>query len=146
MCHKPGVHKNYNAGRWRPFNRRAFRTLRPPLVFIRSRNPCTRFRWRTLGCHVRFGIPVPHSSDSQHMIIPFFSCPCKSVALVHLIRQFVKYRLAQPFVCTKGWAMPIAATTFKRQVRPARPRFRRQVPQVQPAPASAVLLAICARE
>jgi len=33
----------------RPFRRRAFKTLRPPVVFIRARNPCTRSRRRFLG-------------------------------------------------------------------------------------------------
>jgi len=35
--------------RFRPFARRRLRTLRPPLVFIRSRNPWVFFRRRTLG-------------------------------------------------------------------------------------------------
>ena len=35
--------------RFRPFARRRLSTLRPPLVFIRSRKPCVFFRRRTFG-------------------------------------------------------------------------------------------------
>ena len=35
--------------RLRPFARRLFRTRRPFLVLIRTRNPCVRLRWRVLG-------------------------------------------------------------------------------------------------
>jgi len=40
--------------RLRPWLRRAANTLRPPLVFIRARNPCVLFLWRLLGLYVRF--------------------------------------------------------------------------------------------
>jgi hypothetical protein len=49
---------HYTLNRWRRFSRLALSTLRPPLVFIRARNPCRRLRRRTLGCHVRFGISL----------------------------------------------------------------------------------------
>jgi hypothetical protein len=35
-------------------SRLAFITNRPPLVFMRAIKPCTRWRRRTFGCHVRF--------------------------------------------------------------------------------------------
>jgi hypothetical protein len=35
--------------RARPFDRRALRILRPPLVLIRARKPCTRLRLSLLG-------------------------------------------------------------------------------------------------
>ena len=38
----------------RPRRRRRFKTLRPPGVRIRLRNPCVFSRLRTFGCHVRF--------------------------------------------------------------------------------------------
>jgi hypothetical protein len=40
--------------RFRPFARRRFNTFRPPLVFMRSRNPCVFARRRRLGWNVRF--------------------------------------------------------------------------------------------
>jgi hypothetical protein len=73
----------YTVRRWRPFSRLAFKTFRPPLVFIRNRNPCFRFRRRTLGCHVRFGMFVPHRSNSQQSIIPSFLLPCKFIIPPH---------------------------------------------------------------
>jgi hypothetical protein len=39
---------------WRPFNRRARITARPPRVDMRFRNPCFFARFRTLGWNVRF--------------------------------------------------------------------------------------------
>src|SRR5439155_7005954 len=36
----------------RPLARRRARTLRPPLVFILSRNPCVRFRAKFEGCRI----------------------------------------------------------------------------------------------
>jgi hypothetical protein len=80
-CHKPGVDPYHTVRRWRPFCRLALRTFRPPLVFIRARNPCTRFRFRTLGCHVLFGILISLLSGSQHAIIPAFFLPCKSAVM-----------------------------------------------------------------
>jgi hypothetical protein len=77
--HRPDVDLTYTVSLWRPFCRLALRTRRPPLVFIRARKPCTRERLRFLGCHVRFGIPIPHLSVSQQAIIPPFSPACKSV-------------------------------------------------------------------
>jgi hypothetical protein len=67
----------YTDKRWRPFCRRALRTRRPPLVFILARKPCTRLRRRTLGCHVRFGIPIPLQSGLRLAIIPSFLTTCK---------------------------------------------------------------------
>lgn len=45
----------------RPFCRRLLSTRRPPLVLMRTRNPCVRFRFRLLGWNVRFMLnsPVP---------------------------------------------------------------------------------------
>ena len=40
--------------RARPLSRRDFKTARPPLVFIRLRNPCFFARRRLLGWNVRF--------------------------------------------------------------------------------------------
>ena len=40
--------------RFRPFWRRRFRTSRPPLVRMRTRNPWVRFRLRLLGWNVLF--------------------------------------------------------------------------------------------
>lgn len=40
----------------RPRALRRFNTLRPPGVRIRSRKPCVFNRFRTLGCHVLFGM------------------------------------------------------------------------------------------
>ena len=40
--------------RFRPFWRRLFRTRRPPLVLIRTRNPWVLFRFRLFGWNVRF--------------------------------------------------------------------------------------------
>jgi len=37
------------ASRTRPFARRARRTLRPPMLFIRARKPCVRLRRTTEG-------------------------------------------------------------------------------------------------
>lgn len=71
---------SHTVRRWRPFKRRAFRIARPPFVFILLRNPCTRLRRRTLGCHVRFGMNLPHKSESQHTIIPNLPYPCKFLA------------------------------------------------------------------
>jgi len=76
---RPDAGPRYTVRRWRPLSRRAFKTARPPLVFIRSRKPCTRLRRRTLGCHVRFGIAKPLLSESQHAIIHGFAYRCKSV-------------------------------------------------------------------
>jgi RecB family exonuclease len=42
-----------------PFWRRRFRTRRPPLVRIRTRKPCVRFRFRLFGWKVRFIASVP---------------------------------------------------------------------------------------
>jgi len=67
----------YTDNSWRPLRRLDLRTLRPPLVDIRARNPCFRFRRRTLGCQVRFGISLPLRSNSQKKIIPPFPQPCK---------------------------------------------------------------------
>jgi hypothetical protein len=75
---RPGVERRYTVTRWRPLSRRALRTRRPPLVFIRDRNPCTRLRRRTLGCQVRFGMFNPRRVNSQQIIIPTFAHPCKS--------------------------------------------------------------------
>lgn len=67
----------YTDSLWRPLRRLDFRTLRPPLVLIRARKPCRRFRRRTLGCQVLFGILLPLRSDSQRRIIPPFCQACK---------------------------------------------------------------------
>src|SRR5205823_14945872 len=40
--------------RLRPFARRRLRTLRPALVALRLRNPCSRLRRTLLGWYVRF--------------------------------------------------------------------------------------------
>ena len=40
--------------RLRPFARRRLRTLRPALVALRLRNPCSLFRLILLGWYVRF--------------------------------------------------------------------------------------------
>ena len=74
---RPDARPGYRETRVLPLNRRAFRTARPPRVFIRARKPWTRCRRRTLGCHVRFGIPSPFLSDSQHPIIYALSPCCK---------------------------------------------------------------------
>lgn len=42
--------------RLRPLARRFFNTLRPPLLFMRARNPCRRKRRFFLGWYVRLGI------------------------------------------------------------------------------------------
>ncbi len=49
------------ARRLRPLARRALKTARPPLVFIRSRNPWVRRRLIRLGWNVRFMTADPHS-------------------------------------------------------------------------------------
>jgi hypothetical protein len=51
--------------RFRPLARRAFKTARPPLVFIRSRNPWVRRRLIRLGWNVRFMTADPHSFIEQ---------------------------------------------------------------------------------
>ena len=51
--------------RFRPLARRALRTARPPLVFIRSRNPWVRRRLIRLGWNVRFMTADPHSFIQQ---------------------------------------------------------------------------------
>ena len=45
----PPCRINYTASRFRPFARRRLRVLRPPLVFMRTRNPCVRLRFRRFG-------------------------------------------------------------------------------------------------
>src|SRR5207302_6734368 len=45
--------------RLRPFARRRLRTLRPCLVLIRLRNPCSRLRRMLLGWCVRFTAAAP---------------------------------------------------------------------------------------
>lgn len=51
---KPG----FTETRLRPFARRREITARPPLVFIRVRNPCVFERRRRLGWNVRLGIKL----------------------------------------------------------------------------------------
>lgn len=54
--------------RLRPRARRFDRTLRPPVVFIRARKPCTRARRRFFGWYVRFTIgPFSPESGKQHV-------------------------------------------------------------------------------
>lgn len=48
--------------RARPFERRALRTLRPPLVVMRARKPWVRLRLTVLGWYVRFMFLVPFGS------------------------------------------------------------------------------------
>jgi hypothetical protein len=51
ICHR-GCGRLYSlltVKRLRPFARRRFRTRRPFLVLIRTRNPCVRLRWRLFG-------------------------------------------------------------------------------------------------
>jgi hypothetical protein len=48
--------------RLRPFARRRFRTKRPFLVLIRTRNPCVRLRRRVFGWNVRFPFIVNSGS------------------------------------------------------------------------------------
>jgi hypothetical protein len=45
--------------RLRPRARRAAITLRPPLVAMRARKPCRRFRTSLLGWYVRFTLLSP---------------------------------------------------------------------------------------
>ena len=45
--------------RLRPLSRRRLRTLRPALVLIRLRNPCSLFRLTLLGWYVRFTAMPP---------------------------------------------------------------------------------------
>jgi hypothetical protein len=44
----------YAERRFRPLARRRLRMARPARVDMRARNPCRRFRRRTLGWYVRF--------------------------------------------------------------------------------------------
>ena len=46
---------------WRPFNRRARITARPPRVDMRFRKPCFLARFRTLGWNVRFNGGPPRT-------------------------------------------------------------------------------------
>jgi hypothetical protein len=49
-----GESAGQTVSRFRPFARRRFNTFRPPLVFMRSRNPWVLARRRRLGWNVRF--------------------------------------------------------------------------------------------
>ncbi len=49
----------------RPFLRRAASTLRPPLLAIRLRKPCSRRRGIRFGCHVRFIRPLLRKPGSR---------------------------------------------------------------------------------
>ena len=62
--HPPYLDEIETAMRLRPLARRALRTARPPLVFIRSRKPCVRRRLIRLGWKVRFMTADPHSLGS----------------------------------------------------------------------------------
>src|SRR5579859_1685748 len=44
----------YLVSLWRPLRRRFWMTCAPPLLLIRRRNPCTRWRYRFLGWNVLF--------------------------------------------------------------------------------------------
>src|SRR5205807_5300791 len=50
--------------RLRPFARRRFRTLRPALVALRLRKPCSRLRRTLLGWYVRFTTATSSSRNA----------------------------------------------------------------------------------
>ncbi len=60
----------------RPFSRRALRTLRPPGVRMRARNPWLLLRFLFLGWYVRLGMATP-LMDIQILIIPILCSPCQ---------------------------------------------------------------------
>jgi hypothetical protein len=57
-AHMAAARRAQTVSLFRPFARRRFSTLRPPLVFIRCRNPWVFLRRRWLGWNVRFMVAV----------------------------------------------------------------------------------------
>jgi hypothetical protein len=90
--------------RCRPFRRRRLRTLRPPAVRMRCRNPCTRRRRRFLGWYVRLTMGPP-VSRAYYSTKP---------AVVHRRRQVSPRRLFSPgtHAISRSWHQHQRSTSW----------------------------------
>lgn len=94
----------YALKRFLPFKRLRLSTLRPSLVFMRLRNPCTLLRWRFLGWYVIniwlhlfsiSGKPQNHSQSFFHAArygIPYYNM------LSFMRHTYTIYRLLTDFM------------------------------------------------